>query len=478
MSKALLPALACRVPRDTVARMDTSPLHAVTRRARLVIALPALALALLALPSAALAADSVSLTIDDPADGRATQIHVATTAAAATQLFITYKKSSSSAVCAPTASADKGTKISYAPAIPAGTGTVAIAYTFTVTGTYLFCSWLAPASTSPATASAAQPVSIRTLKASLAISASPTQPIVGNSVAITLAGSDEVSQILYAKIRLLPAGGGSCASTASPDKGVQLGGSGKTVSGSFSQGFKYTFSSAGSWLVCGWLANGGSSTPLAAASLLVVVRNPVETLAISSDAPATGAQAGSLVTVKATGISEFGRTLYLRTRIDDGRGCGVNPHADPGAPIGRSIAVSGQYYRQLERAFPGGGSWLVCGWLATSETDSKPLAVASTTVAIAGGPSLAVQRAVRIGRTVILRIRRQNVQSGEIVIVRLAAPGWKGRTRRFTGRSPALTVHMLLPRRPLAHVKAFVTRVGPDGSVIAQSRTIRPRRLG
>jgi hypothetical protein len=473
MSKALPPALARRHVRGTVARMDTL----IRRRSRLLLALPAVALALLALPSAAFAADSVSLTIDDPANGRATQIHVATSAAAATQLFITFKKASSTAVCAPTASADKGTKIDYAPAIPAGAGTVAISYTFTVTGTYLFCSWLAPSSSAPATASAAQPVSIRNLKASLAISASPSAPIVGTSVAITMAGSDEVSQILYAKVRLLPAGGGSCTSTASPDRGVQLGGSGKTVSGSYSQAFKYTFSSAGSWLVCGWLANGGSSTPLAAASLVVAVRNPVETLAISSDAPAGGAPAGSLVTVKATGISEFGRTLYLRTRLDDGRGCGVNPHADPGTPIGKAVAVSGQYYRQLERAFPGGGSWLVCGWLATKETDSKPIAVSSATVAIAGGPSLAVQRAVRIGRAVILRLRRLNVQSGETVIVRLKAPGWKGRTRSFTGKSPALTVHMVLPKRPLVRVTAVVTRVGPDGTIISRSKTIHPRRL-
>ena len=238
-------------------------------------------LAFLAMPASAFAADSVSLTIDDPANGRATQIHVATTAAATTQLFLTYKKSASSAACAPTASADKGTKISYDPAIPVGTGTVAIPYTFKVTGSYLFCSWLAPTSSSPATASAAQAFTIRTLKASLAISVNPPQPVAGNAVTISMTGTDEVSQILYAKTRLLPASGGSCSSTASPDRGVQLSGSGKTVSGTVSQTFKTTFSTAGSWLVCGWLADGGSSTPRAAAQLVVVVRNPTETLAIS-----------------------------------------------------------------------------------------------------------------------------------------------------------------------------------------------------
>ena len=128
-----------------------------------------------------------------------------------TQLFITYKKSTSSAVCTPTASADKGTKIDYSPAIPAGTGTVAIPYTFKVTGSYLFCSWLAPSSTSSATASAAQAISIRNLSAKLSISASPTQPITGNSVTITMSGNDEVTQPLYARARLLPASGGSCA---------------------------------------------------------------------------------------------------------------------------------------------------------------------------------------------------------------------------------------------------------------------------
>ncbi len=68
-----------------------------------------------------------------------------------------------------------------------------------------------------------------------------------------MSGNDEVTQPLYARARLLPASGGSCASTASADKGSSLSGSGTHVHGTFSQTFKTSFSSAGSWLVCGWL---------------------------------------------------------------------------------------------------------------------------------------------------------------------------------------------------------------------------------
>jgi hypothetical protein len=455
--------------------MDTTPSVAAGRRLRLLVAAAIAALACFALPATALGADSVSLAIDDPANGVPTQIHAATTAAATTQLFITYKKAASTAACAPTPAADKGTKIAYDPPIPAGTGTVAIAHTFTFTGNYLFCSWLAPTSTSSATASAAQPVTIRSLKASISISASPAQPVTGTPVTITMSGSDEISQPLYAKTRLLPAAGGSCASTASPDKGVQLGGSGQSQKGAFSKTFKTTFSTAGSWLVCGWLSSGGSTTPLATASLVVIVRNPTETLAISSDVGK--GKAGDLVTVKATGISEFARTLYLRTRPDDGKGCADRPSSDPGTPIGKPVAVSGQYYRQLERSFPSGGNWLVCGWLATSESDSKPLAVANTLVGIAGGPALAVQRAVRIGRTVIVRVRRLDIQSGEYVIVRLRSPGWKGKVRKFVGHSQALTVHMSLPQRPLKGLTVTVLRVRSDGGIISRTRAIHLRRL-
>ncbi len=141
------------------------------------------------------------------------------------------------------------------------------------------------------------------------------------------------------------------------------------------------------------------------------------------------------------------------------------------------MAVSGQYYRQLERSFPSGGNWLVCGWLATSETDSKPLVVANAVVAVAGGPPLAVQRAVRIGRTVIVRVRRTAIQSGEYVILRLEAPGWKGRVRKFRGSSQGLTVHMLLPARPLRRLTVAVLRVRSDGSVITRTRAIHLRRL-
>ena len=210
-------------------------------------------------------------------------------------------------------------------------------------------------------------------------------------------------------------------------------------------------------------------------SLVVVVRNPTETLAISADAP--GAKAGTLVTIKATGISEFGRTLYLRTRPDDGKGCASRPSSDEGVPIGKPVAVSGQYYRQLERSFPSGGNWVVCGWLATSERDTKALAVASATIPVAGGPALAVQSAVRIGRTVIVRIRRLDIQSGEYVILRLKAPSWKGKVRKFTGHSQALTVHMLLPQRPLKRLTVTVLRVRSDGGIISRTRAIRLRRL-
>ena len=227
--------------------------------------------------------------------------------------------------------------------------------------------------------------------------------------------------------------------------------------------------------MCGWLSSGGSTTPLAAASLVVVVRSPTETLAISADAPNT--KAGTLVTIKATGISEFPRNLYLRTRPDDGKGCADRPHSDPGTPIGKAVAVNGQYYRQLERSFPSGGNWLVCGWLATSESDSKPLVVASASVPIAGGPALAVQRAVRIDRSVIVRIRRLDIQSGEYVILRLKSPNWKGKVRKFTGHSQALTVHMQLPLRPLKGLTVTVLRVRSDGGIISRTRAIHLRRL-
>jgi hypothetical protein len=291
-----------------------------------------------------------------------------------------------------------------------------------------------------------------------------------------MAGADEIAQPLYAKTRLLPASGGACTPTASPDRGIQLGGSGQAQKGPFSKTFKTTFSTPGAWLVCGWLSSGGSTTPLAAAQLVVVVRGPTETLAISADAP-NGPKAGTLTTVKATGISEFPRTLYLRTRPDDGRGCAARPSSDPGTPIGKPVAVSGQYYRQLERSFSAGGNWLVCGWLATSETDTKALVVSSTSIPVAGAPALAVQRAVRIGRTVIVRVRRLGIQSGEYVILRLEAPGWKGRVRRFNGSSQALTVHMLLPQRPLTGLAVTVLRLRSDGGIITRTKAIHLRRL-
>jgi hypothetical protein len=88
-----------------------------------------------------------------------------------------------------------------------------------------------------------------------------------------------------------------------------------------------------------------------------------------------------------------------------------------------------------------------------------------------------VQRAVRIERTVIVRIRRLAIQSGEYVILRLKAPGWKGKLRKFRGSSQALTVHMTLPERPLKGLTVTVLRVRSDGGIITRTRAIHLRRL-
>ena len=84
---------------------------------------------------------------------------------------------------------------------------------------------------------------------------------------------------------------------------------------------------------------------------------------------------------------------------------------------------------------------------------------------------------MRIGRTVIVRATRTGVQSGERLILRLAAPGWKGKVRVFRGSSLGLTVHLQLPQRPLKGLTVTVLRVAPDGSTIARTRAIHLRRL-
>ena len=86
-------------------------------------------------------------------------------------------------------------------------------------------------------------------------------------------------------------------------------------------------------------------------------------------------------------------------------------------------------------------------------------------------------RAVRIDRTVIVRVRRTAIQSGEYVILRLKAPNWKGKVRKFRGSSQALTVHMLLPKRPLKGLTVTVLRVRSDGAIITRTRPIHLRRL-
>jgi hypothetical protein len=88
----------------------------------------------------------------------------------------------------------------------------------------------------------------------------PLTPAPGQQATITISGTSEAPKHVFAKIRM--AGGAPCAQTYDADAETDL--QGQDVNGGFTLSPTTTQSTAGSYLVCLWLAGSGADlTPTA-----------------------------------------------------------------------------------------------------------------------------------------------------------------------------------------------------------------------
>jgi hypothetical protein len=115
-------------------------------------------------------------------------------------------------------------------------------------GTYMFCSWLAPNS-STAVTPITQMITFRRMAGSI----SGTVPafVAGKSASGSVTGSSEGPAVAYAKVR--KAGGAPCAASYESDTGTELI-EGTTVNGAFTLPVTVSSSSPGDHLMCLWLA--------------------------------------------------------------------------------------------------------------------------------------------------------------------------------------------------------------------------------
>jgi hypothetical protein len=226
-------------------------------RARTRAGLGALAAAvgLLAGPGQAFA-DSATISVTttagapDPAARVARVFTLSGTSAVPTKVWAKYRPAGGAA-CAPSPYTDSGKELYpfYGTSVN-GTFSLPTADTWDSTGTYIFCIWLGTQSDSVSTPFT-QAITFRAATGTITATVNPITPRIDEAATVTVTGASEAPAKVFAKVR--PAGGAGCAPTYSADSGTGLL-FGDSVDGAFARSATTTQSTAGSYLLCLWLA--------------------------------------------------------------------------------------------------------------------------------------------------------------------------------------------------------------------------------
>jgi hypothetical protein len=234
-----------------------------------VVLIAAIATAQLA-GAAPAAADTAVLTVttttgqSDPAAGVPRIFTVSGSTSLPKQLFVKFR-ATGGAPCAPSASSDSGTYLGIAENFDGyavnGAFSSQEVLTRSQPGDVLYCIWLADDRWAIATP-IAQTVTFRAPTATVSGTVGPVTPRTRQLARVTIAGTSETPTSLFAKIR--GAGGAPCAPTAASDTGSEpVDFDYINVNGAFSTTATVTQATAGSYLICLWLADSSSSVPIA-----------------------------------------------------------------------------------------------------------------------------------------------------------------------------------------------------------------------
>jgi hypothetical protein len=211
-------------------------------------------------------ADSASISVtttsgqSDPAAG-VPRIFTLSGVASVPEHIYVKSRAPGGAPCAPTAESDTGSRFEsyggwgYGDEVN-GNFNIQKVFTWEPPGTEVFCIWLA-GSDKTITAPITQAITFRAPTGTITATVNPITPAPGQQATITVTGSSEAPEKVYAKIR--SAGGAPCAQTYEADSGENLI-YGQSVNGSFSEQAKTTQSKAGQYLICLWLAGSSNDT--------------------------------------------------------------------------------------------------------------------------------------------------------------------------------------------------------------------------
>jgi hypothetical protein len=207
-------------------------------------------------------ADSASITVTttsgqpDPAAGVPRIFSAVGDASVPERIYVKYR-AIGGAPCAPDAESDSGSVLEY-PFFNNwawneevnGSFNIQKVFTWEPPGTFMFCVWLAESAGTIATP-ITQTITFRAPVGTISATVNPATPQPGQSATVTITGSSESPEQVFAKIRAT--GGAPCAPTFEADSGQSLV-YGQEVNGSFSTQTT-TQQSAGTYLICLWLAS-------------------------------------------------------------------------------------------------------------------------------------------------------------------------------------------------------------------------------
>jgi hypothetical protein len=242
--------------------MRTSILSSGSHARRFLLALLAVTAFSLA-ASAAARADSVTLAVlttsgqSDPVGSVSRIFSVSGTSTTPKRVWVKYRPAGG-APCAPSAKEDTGDLLTSGFDVN-GSFDHREAMTWRGWGTWTFCMWIASAWDAIANP-VAQTVTFRPPSATVTATISPATPVAGQQAAIRVVGSTEAPEQVFAKVR--PAGA-PCAQTYHDDSGDSLlyGGD---ANGLFGLDATTTFATAGTFVICLWVAGGESdASPVA-----------------------------------------------------------------------------------------------------------------------------------------------------------------------------------------------------------------------
>jgi len=290
--------------------------------------------ALLAIASSAFA-DSATLTVkdaagnSDPAAGVGRTFTVTGNSAVPARLFVKVRPAGG-APCAPSAYSDSGTVFDdfYNDNVNGNFSFNAVE-TWSGTGTYTFCFWIASGENTPATP-ISQVVTFRGLTGTISVAASPLTVSTGQDATVTLTGSSEGPAEVYAKIR--PAGGAPCAPTYDGDSGDSVV-SGVDVNGSFTVSETVRRSASGSYVICAWLSSSTLSAGPQSATLTVAGPCVVPALSLGVALPNVSSA------LAAAGCSVGKKSYAASTRAPRGTLIRLSRAAGTKLPAGTAIGV-------------------------------------------------------------------------------------------------------------------------------------------